>query len=307
MAHLSGISKTCVAMAVCKALVVPGLAGAATVTVNSARDTVGLTQHDCTLRRAITTLTTNVEQGGCVLVGSPFSNATILFDLTIPTSIALTGGGLLLDGSFTIEGPGQSNLIINGANNSRVITVRNGSNIIKDLTVTGGSTGSGGGGIAAYDTALSLERVTVEDNQGGIGGGIEANNSTLTLDRVTIEENKALAGGGLFVNGGKLVANQITVSGNESTFSGGGIRISSANQSELVDSVISNNRANGLPGGGGVYIDYSENVTLDRVTLRQNTASEQGGGIFVRNSDNLSLNAGTIDGNFARFGGGAAV
>ena len=103
------------------------------------------------LRQAIT----DVHQAG-----------SITFDLTYPATITLTGGELAISKSLTIRGPGASNLVFSGDDNSRVVRVVTGTVTISDLTIAHGRvTGAParGGGIL-NSGHLTLQRVTVMAN-----------------------------------------------------------------------------------------------------------------------------------------------
>lgn len=123
-------------------------------------------------------------------------------------------------------------------------------------------------------------------------------------------------GGGLRVFGGDLTMSSTRVYGNiaesretfgnpASIVNGGGIDLAT-NNAEIVDSVISGNRAQGASPhrwGGGLLIEGGS-VSITGTTFSDNYA-EQGGGIFTLSD--LSVTNSTISGNEASGRGGAIL
>lgn len=166
------------------------------VTVNSTADPGnGLCDSkECTLREAIAV----VAPGG-----------TINFNLTLPVTIKLYAGQLLIDKPLTINGPGAAQLNISGGGTSasfRVLRTSATPVNINGVTIREGATKDRGAGI--YNTGtLSLKDVVVRDNYSysygvdPVGGGIcNAEKAILYLDNVTIHANKAYEAGGGIAN-----------------------------------------------------------------------------------------------------------
>jgi hypothetical protein len=135
------------------------------------------------------------------------------------------GSALDVTTSLTVQGPGADALTLYGQQATQVFHVTAGTTAgISGLTVAGGFDWQGGG--IHNDGSLTLDRVTVRDNQAGgaafltgSGGGIyNAPGASLTITRSTISDNTAhisnLQGGGGIYNGGALSVFATTFSGN---------------------------------------------------------------------------------------------
>lgn len=217
---------------------------------------------------------------------------TIIFDLVLPATITLTSGELVLGKNLTIDGPGPDQLTISGNNSSRVFftfTV----NTIRNVTITAGSAGLGGG-ITAQGGLLTLENVRVVGNM-----------ATGDLDS---------GGGGIFVFNADLSITDCTIAGNSAQRQGGGLHLSGDCDVLIRDSVLENNRAV-LPGepitgprGGGIFVSETSRVRLETSTVAGNQAigtsefPSQGGGIYSEGT--LIINRSTVSGNSARATGG---
>jgi hypothetical protein len=140
------------------------------------------------------------------------SNDTIVFDPSLNGQmITLSGGELAITKSLDIEGPGASQLAINGNDASRVFDISSGSVVtIAGLTITHGRAdgsapdmASAGGGILnlgaltlAYDVfsanqALGDASASLVGNPGLAGGGGVASFGTLTVSGTTFTSNLA--------------------------------------------------------------------------------------------------------------------
>ncbi|WP_372897142.1 DUF4347 domain-containing protein, partial [Stieleria sp.] len=148
--------------------------------------------------------------------------------------------------------------------------------VLDDLTLNGADRSTtiidGGGVSRSFDVngTLNLSDATIQGGGGYTKGGAihVSSGGVVDLARVVLTGNTADQGAAIF-NGGVLTATDVDISGN----TGGG----------------------GSPTGGGIH--NTEDLTLNRVTIRNNTA-EFGGGIYVANSSsNVSLTNVTISGN----------
>jgi uncharacterized repeat protein (TIGR02543 family) len=148
---------------------------------------------------------------------------------------------------------------------------------------------------------LTLTNVTLQNgcaNAGGFGaGGAIFNRGALSLDTVTLTNNEALRSGGAIHNDGTLTLTRSTVSNNAVTaVDAGGGGIVNRGTMQVVQSTISGN--NGAGAGGGVDTGMG-NATLANSTLSGNVSEGDGGGIFNRSASttvvntSLSLNRGT--------------
>jgi predicted outer membrane repeat protein len=171
---------------------------------------------------------------------------------------------------------------------------------IIDCTISGNFRTTGGGGIFATNTSLSVANSTISGNStGSSGGGISVSGSGLvpgsSIVNSTISGNSAKTSGG-GISGGATVENS-TISGNSAGMSGGGI----SGGATVVNSTISGNSAG--TSGGGIYNNSSLDVTLSTIT---GNSAPSGGGIYNVGSvevSNTILNAGASGENIFNDGG----
>jgi CSLREA domain-containing protein len=238
------------------AAVVPGMAHAATIVVNSSADDLTPGADHCTLRDAIEDAVFDDSTYGDCLSGS--GNDTIVFQLPARSTITLALGELLLpaaatsDEAIDIQGPGADELTISGAGAGRIFKIGHSSvatpEAISGLTIVAGKVETGeeslGGGVL-NEGELALSGVVVEGNEVkatgsldamGSGGGI-ANlaGATLAIERSTIVGNTAGAvatAPGLAYGDGGAVFNQgaLTISGS-TIADNGAIAVGGAGQS----------------------------------------------------------------------------
>jgi hypothetical protein len=204
----------------------------------------------------------------------------------ITTAIKINGNRATIDGTdsfrdFEVDGPG-------------------GSLSAHDLTVTGGSVGDFGGGIANLGGTVTLERVQVTGNSAGLAGGGIANATfdpssvaTLTLDHSSVSDN------------------QQTLDGNDGGFGGGGIFNADGTVS-LDHSWANVNTAQGFLGGGGIatgdFLGGGATVlNVDHSQVNGNTAPNSGGGGGIQNTlGSVSVDHSQVDRNTSLNGGGIA-
>ena len=270
------------------------------------------------LRDAVTSANLDGAQG----IASTISFAANLIGQTI----TLTNGELAISQNVTIAGPGSHELTISGNTASRVFEIDAGNVTISGLTISGGKSSSGGGGILNY-ASLTLSQDFLTANQetaGEAGGGAvlsSGGGSALTVDRTTISNNTATwTGGGIsLIDGGVLVLTNSTINGNTSARDGGGITLQSitANvRATVINSTISNNIADMYAGGGILDIGYgsgtSATLNLLNSTIADNSAPSAGGVASSVNSGTATttyentLFAGNSNGNVLSFGGALA-
>ena len=229
---------------------------------------------DCSLREAIKT--------AC-------SGSTITFDavgvFATAQTITLTLGELSVTRNVTIDAPdGANHVTVSGGNASRVFNINPGKTVtMRELTITGGSTVGGGGGILNDHGTLTLINMTVSGNTSGSGGGINVDGTTsgsasLTVINSTISGNTSTSSGGgiySFGTGGAatLIITNSTISGNNADIHGGGLYLS-ATTSTLTNVTVTNNRAdndNTGPGvGGGLAIVAGALTTLHNTIVAGN-------------------------------------
>lgn len=205
-------------------------------------------------------------------------------------------GDLDIDSNLTIKGLGEG-ATIDAQEIDRVFSIYKSATVnLDNLTITGGKTTSGAGGIANFGT-LFLNNTIVSGNT--------------SSDR----------GGGIFnVAGAELTLTDSVVSGNSTSSNGGGIYYHSDEENlllrnlTLIRSVVSDNNAGG--SGGGIATKEGI-ITLTDSTIADNTAVNDGGGLHVSVSDagffvddqatDITLIGSTISGNTAVNGSGGGI
>ena len=189
-----------------------------------------------------------------------------------------------------------------------------GSVTLTDVIVSeNASTGSGGGlatfGSALVPLTLTLDIVSVANNQAGTGGGgVYSNNDTLNINSSEIHDNRSLrSGGGIeivtdVISDSTLNMANSSVSGNVADVDGGGIA-GFGETLNIRDSVINDNTA---IGNGGGILNHAGDLDVLRSELDNNEAGADGGGIFnVAGTSDIAET--TLSDNEAGENGGAVA
>jgi hypothetical protein len=220
---------------------------------------------------------------------------TINFSLTLPATITLTSGELLISKNLTISGPGASSLTISGNNSSRVFEIGSGFTVaISGLTIQNGSADTGGGFVNSG--TLMLSNSTLSGNRATIAGGGILNAGTLTLTNSTLSGNDSccyFGGGGIFNQGMATVTNS-TFSGNSTSnanLGGGGIL--NEGTLRLSNSTFSGNSGHSYYGyGGGAILFYSGSARLKNTIVANSLSGgncySAAGSSFTSQGYNLS-------------------
>ena len=234
-------------------------------------------------------------------------------NITINKSLTLNLGG------FTLTGTGTETVVKISGENLNII--------VKDGTITGGSTDYGGGvNIQNVAGTVTLDNCTITKNEASnAGGGIYiASSGTVKIKNGKITENTATnSGAGIYVTCGvdrnkdgnlSCVLDGVMIETNTSNSTGGGI-VASGNHPdaamvtvEMEDgtSISHNTAKTSLDGygGGGVYITGS----ATRFIMNGGTISDNealcGAGIHSATRDGLEINGGSIVDNVATGDGG---
>jgi hypothetical protein len=231
-------------------------------------------------------------------------------------------------------------LSVSGNHNGRVFNIATNQTVsISELTITEGTSSTGGGILNAGALNLNNCAITSNDSKGdsflggGQGGGI-SNAGTLNINDCTLSQNAAdVSGGGIF-NSGVLMANVNTFSENSSGYGGGldndglaggsatlyhctfvnnaGGGIDNTGNMTVTACTIAQNNANGTQGGRGGSGIYSNTtggffggggtLTINASTIANNSTTGQGGGVSSTGPANFSND--TIAKNSASSGGG---
>jgi uncharacterized repeat protein (TIGR01451 family) len=168
--------------------------------------------------------------------------------------------------------------------------------------------GSGNQNVTIANTSITGNSLTVVP--GGVtnttGGGIEHNNNaarTTTLTNVLIANNTSAGsadshGGGIAHGAGVLIVRNSTISGNSAKQDGGGIYMTTDPTLTLINTTISNNRAdsdNNSSGSGGAI----NKLAGAGVLTLQNTLVD---GNFKGTGSTVNEIAGTVTANFSLVG-----
>ncbi len=137
---------------------------------------------------------------------------------------------------------------------------------------------------------------------GGNGGGLALFDSVLTMSGTWVGENEAESGGGLALEGtatGDLTS--CTIQQNAARDNGGGILLADTAALAMVDSVVTGNRA--PESGGGVNQDDTSSLTLTHGEVTGNSAT-WGGGVATSMDSVTDLAYILFSSNTADYGGG---
>jgi hypothetical protein len=175
----------------------------------------------------------------------------------------------------TIQGPGEADLVIDGANSDRVLYGLGASLAIVGTTLTNGYAQESGGCLAA-------------------SGNVTLDHVTITHCRAGSASAQAAYGGGVAVTGDLAVASS-TITGNtaEATVKALGGGLVSQQALSLVDSVISDNTLSAarVLGGGVESLSINLPIFLGHCVLERNAAygidASYGGGVHGRNAARL--------------------
>jgi CSLREA domain-containing protein len=302
-------------------LAAPGLASAATFTVNTTVDAVDANPGDgvcetapgnsvCTLRAAI--LEANALPGADVIT-LPAGTYLLTLPGGGPTGQNLgISGDLEVNEDLTINGAGTTATIVDASDltdpsqafYARAFDLRGGSTTVNDVTIRGGHLGAAfgnGAGISVKPGAtLALNRSTVSGNDGGHhGSGIYAEGA-LTVTDSTISNN--MDGSGIYALGQLRVARS-TISQNMSASASndpagifvagnGGLGTTAIIEDSDITANIFLTDASGGPGGIG-----GSDFTILRSRIMNNSGCP-GGGIVGTDFDIVDS---VVSGNYTRF------
>jgi CSLREA domain-containing protein len=236
---------------------VPGIAAAATIDVTTTADTLA-NDGQCSLREAVLAANGDAAQGGCPAGGGADTIRLPAETFTLAlagTDDAALNGDLDLTGTVNVvgagQGPAQPRTTISGIVD-RVFEVRPGATVtISDLRVINGNPPDGANG-PNVTGAAGMNGIGGSGLPGSDGGGI-LNQANLTLDRVTVSNNNAGNGGaGGTGTGGEGNPHGGAGTGGAAGAAGNGGGIHSTGTLVIRDSTITDNLGGtGLIGGSG--------------------------------------------------------
>ena len=265
--------------------------------------------------------------GGGVYVGKrPGEEGALLnaTDSTINDNVAESGGAVHSDG-------GTVNLNNTTANNNLssedggAINAVNGSEINIQQGTLNGNDAKTGGAIFGIDSTITIDDVTLSDNEAtGTGGFSEGNGGAVALIQailnaagVNASGNSAFADGGAFaalydstMEFGGYIANIIQ---DNSATTGGGISADSTSIVTIANANVENNTATEDGGGFGVFgfnnfrsggQPRGTDVLIRDTTIANNVSNDDGGGIYLGPNRVATINNTVISDNSANEGGG---
>ena len=222
---------------------------------------------------------------------------------------------------------------------------------LNNSEVSGNKATGNGGGVYVYDATCSLTAsndTVFRENSASNGGGIFSFGGTVTAEDSTFEKNTAVKNGGaiaatqnssLTVRSSKVLENmsgdkaggilaekstlEVTdsiIDGNRASL-GGGLYIADIDapgetkedkpEHTITRTEITNNTADGMGIGGGIYLGAQKLTITDSKLTGNNTISKngqtQGGAIVAYSPGDFTLDNTLIQGNTADVGGGIHV
>jgi parallel beta-helix repeat protein len=243
---------------------------------------------------------------------------------------------------LTIKGAGAGKTLFLSNGTASCLTVNNltSASSIQGFTFENGWQ-SGGGGINATNSNLTVNSCEFSYNQAAFGAGMCNIGGNPTISNCTFHHNVAAACGGAIFNqqssptvtdcvfdtnsapeSGGGISNQMNcnpkvtncVFSNQAGYDGGGIDNEQSSNPTVTNCVFFNNMA--YHNGGGIYNDFSSNSTVINCTFTQNSASSNfvgfgggfGGGICSVTTQGYGPNSATVTncilwGNTAAAGG----
>ena len=236
-----------------------------------------------------------------------------LINFAVTGTIVLTSGGLIIDKSVTISGPGPDRLSIDG--NQAKFQCVFGVAVSNTVTISGLTVTNGICGMYSDHASLTVTNCVVTENKGGSYFGIGINNARGPTAAVEHRNDcdARQAYGDRPAGFATLTIANCVISDN----SGSGVQNLSASVT-IIDSTISGNFIDNSQGGdgqgGGIYtsgVKFPGNLTVINSTISGNFASFNGGGIASGLSGLTIVNS-TISGNSIGdpdngYGGGIAA
>ena len=254
----------------------------------------------------------------------------------IDTSDYGHGGGIRtgMNATLTLDGMTFNNNYAAGTGGGAVYAGYKSTNTVINSTFEGNSTAGkglngtvgerGGGAIAVHsESSLTVDGSTFNNNIGTNGGAINSLLSTLTVTNSTFTNNDSSAGGqfgpdtrgyggAIYTDGAHPgIADSISISnsrfdGNKGAGEGGALYLygyGNAQDSAIVEnSTIVNNTVvedtRNLALGGGIRMGGGGSLTLNNITVANNTANTQGGGLWAGDTSVTMTNS-TFYGNRA--------
>ncbi len=224
----------------------------------------------------------------------PFgTDDTIVFDAGLAGgSIDMMSGELTLLRNVRVVGLGADQLTIDAQGSSRIFSIIEGVFVaLENLELTNGLIFGGVGGAIWNQGMLTLDSVSVTNNEAGAGGGIYNENGSLTIVGASeFSQNEADSGGAISnTNGVVMINGPVILSGNES-FSFGGAIDNQNGELTLRGATLSANST--IQSGGGIS-SFGGSISIIDTVFEGNGAfglsffnptTGRGGGIYFAQS-----------------------
>ena len=261
------------------------------------------------------------------------------------------GGGIYAASGVTVTSKNTKFLDNTANSGGGILLYLNSSADLNNSEVSGNKATGNGGGVYVYDATCSVTAsngTVFRENTASNGGGIFSFGGTVTAEDSTFEKNTAVKNGGaiaatqnssLTVRNSKVLENtsgdkaggilaekstlEVTdsiIDGNRASL-GGGLYISDIDapgetkedkpEHTITRTEITNNTADGMGIGGGIYLGAQKLTITDSKLTGNNTISKngqtQGGAIVAYSPGDFTLDNTLIQGNTADVGGGIHV
>ena len=261
------------------------------------------------------------------------------------------GGGIYAASGVTVTSKNTKFLDNTANSGGGILLYLNSSADLDNSEVSGNKATGNGGGVYVYDATCSLSAsngTVFRENSGYRGGGIFSSGGTVTVEDSTFEKNTATDDGGaiaatqnssLTVRNSKVLENKAAdtaggilaekstlevtdsiIDGNRASV-GGGLYIADIDapgetkedkpEHTITRTEITNNTADGMGIGGGIYLGAQKLTITDSKLTGNNTISKngqtQGGAIVAYSPGDFTLDNTLIQGNTADVGGGIHV
>lgn len=261
------------------------------------------------------------------------------------------GGGIYAAQGVVLNAKNTKFLDNTAKSGGGILLWSNSSADLNNSEVSGNKATGDGGGVYVYDATCSLTTsngTVFRENSGYRGGGIFSSGGTVTVEDSTFEKNTATDDGGaiaatqnssLTVRNSKVLENKAAdtaggilaekstlevtdsiIDGNRASV-GGGLYIADIDapgetkedkpEHTITRTEITNNTADGMGIGGGIYLGAQKLTITDSKLTGNNTISKngqtQGGAIVAYSPGDFTLDNTLIQGNTADVGGGIHV
>ena len=169
-----------------------------------------------------------------------------------------------------------------------------------------GTDAAGGALLAEDESVVTLDTVTIEDPSATWGAGIDIDGGTAILTDLRVTGGVATEGGGARFHGGAAVScERCTWDATSATEDGGAVVVGTGSSLEDLDGSWLGTIAAG--SGGGLVLEGTASVTLDRPVFSACEAGVDGGAIAAEPDSTLAVSDGSFTTNLAAVGDGGAL